>query len=414
MASVDRTFETNAENAWRLETPGSDGWDRSPRPHADRKYFIVTTDSHLGPPVKLMSERIEAKYRDRLPRMEVKDGKKFMVMEGRRPMLLNEFDATGEDLARAQAGGGVVAMATGGGSTVLQRTLDQQMDGVDGEVIFPNGAAILMFSNSDVEFAQAQARIWNDWAWEVCEPFKQRCNPAAAIATADVESAVAEVQRVAKMGYRVVTLPCKPIFGPPSADDINYNLPVFDPLWAAIQDANLAATFHVSTGQDPRIARGHGGAIINLAVHSLAPTIEPLVCLCASGVLERFPKLRFALIESNGGWLPWLLDTMDQTYRKHHMWMSPYLKMLPSDYFKRQGAVSVCDDPSALLLAEPYRIQDNLMFANDYPHHEGSWPHSAQSIERTMGGLSEDSRKKILGLNAARIFRFDVPDSFGY
>jgi predicted TIM-barrel fold metal-dependent hydrolase len=48
------------------------------------------------------------------------------------------------------------------------------------------------------------------------------------------------------------------------------------------------------------------------------------------------------------------------------------------------------------------------MWANDYPHHEGSWPHSAQSIERQMGELKEDDRSKILGLNAARIFKFDV------
>jgi predicted TIM-barrel fold metal-dependent hydrolase len=45
------------------------------------------------------------------------------------------------------------------------------------------------------------------------------------------------------------------------------------------------------------------------------------------------------------------------------------------------------------------------MWANDYPHHEGSWPHSAASIERQMIDLSDESRAKILGLNAARVFR---------
>ena len=58
--------------------------------------------------------------------------------------------------------------------------------------------------------------------------------------------------------------------------------------------------------------------------------------------------------------------------------------------------------------AEEYDIVDNLLWANDYPHHEGSWPHSAEAIERTLGNhLSETSRAKMLGLNAARIFRFD-------
>ena len=46
------------------------------------------------------------------------------------------------------------------------------------------------------------------------------------------------------------------------------------------------------------------------------------------------------------------------------------------------------------------------MWGNDYPHHEGTWPHSAEAIERTMGGLADASRAKILGLNAARFFGF--------
>jgi predicted TIM-barrel fold metal-dependent hydrolase len=54
-------------------------------------------------------------------------------------------------------------------------------------------------------------------------------------------------------------------------------------------------------------------------------------------------------------------------------------------------------------------LADNFMWGNDYPHHEGTWPHSAEAIERTMGGLSDGARAKILGLNAARLFGFDVP-----
>ena len=104
----------------------------------------------------------------------------------------------------------------------------------------------------------------------------------------DIAGAIAEVQRAAKRGFRGLSLPCKPVWGPPDHEAINYNLPLFDPLWAAICDVDLPITFHVSTGRDPRTARGNGGAIINYAVHSLSPTMEPLVNLCASGVVERF------------------------------------------------------------------------------------------------------------------------------
>jgi predicted TIM-barrel fold metal-dependent hydrolase len=51
---------------------------------------------------------------------------------------------------------------------------------------------------------------------------------------------------------------------------------------------------------------------------------------------------------------------------------------------------------------------DNVMWANDYPHHEGSWPHSAATVERQMAHLSDDARAKILGLNAARMFNLPV------
>ena len=54
-------------------------------------------------------------------------------------------------------------------------------------------------------------------------------------------------------------------------------------------------------------------------------------------------------------------------------------------------------------------LVDNFMWANDYPHHEGTWPHSAAAIERTMGDLTDDQREKILGGNAARFFGIEQP-----
>src|SRR5260370_10806773 len=99
---------------------------------------------------------------------------------------------------------------------------------------------------------------------------------------------------------------------------------------------------------------------------------------------------------------------MDEAYRKHHMWALPRLNMLPSEYFRAYGFASFQEDPVGLVLALKYNLTDNVLWANDYPHHEGSWLHSAEVIERQMGHLPEDARAKILGLNAARLFKFDV------
>ena len=165
-----------------------------------------------------------------------------------------------------------------------------------------------------------------------------------------------------------------------------------------------------STGRDPRAARGNGGAVINYVSHALAPAIEPVANMCASCVLERFPGLRFAAIESGIGWVAWALQAMDEAYIKHHMWVRPKLKALPSEYFRAHGFASFQEDPVGLAAAAPYDLTDCFLWANDYPHHEGSWPHSAQAIERTMGMLNDEQRTKILGLNAVRLFKFDIPE----
>ncbi len=400
----------NPENLWRLETPGAKGWARSVRPGSPNKYFMVSVDSHLGPPPTLFAERIDAKYRNRLPRLEKKDGEMWLVQEGMRNIRMNNLPLDGEDLARAKSGGlGTSDFADNTGATGLQRIADQDRDGVDAEVIFPNGPALQIWSTSDVLFSQALCRIWNDWAWQVCAPYQRRCMPAAAVAPGDLDGAVAEVQRIAKMGYKTVMLPSKPIFGPRDVSHVNYNLPHFDPLWAAIQDSGMPICLHIATGEDPRAARGNGGAVMNYAAYAQPTLIEPVVALCASGVLDRFPRLRFATIEANAGWLPWLLETMDEVYRKHHMWVRPKLKHLPSDYFRSNGASSFGDDRVAMMMVEPYGLEDNLMWANDYPHQEGLWPHSAEAIERVLGGVTETTRAKLLGLNAARFFGFEGP-----
>jgi len=90
-------------------------------------------------------------------------------------------------------------------------------------------------------------------------------------------------------------------------------------------------------------------------------------------------------------------------------WVRPKLGRLPSEYFRAHGFASFQEDPPGLDLAERYGLTDCLVWGNDYPHHEGTWPHSAEAIERTMGGLTDGQRARVLGLNAARLFKYDVP-----
>ncbi len=388
----------NEPNRWRLDTPGHAGWPRTARPDDPRKYFMVSADCHANEPHDLWATRIEEKYRARVPRVITdENGVKWRVSEGHRPDRLRTDALEGEDGLRQRVG-----------ADPVERLRDMDRDGIDAEVIFPN-KGLAMWATPDPVFAMAQCRVYNDWAHETFGRFRDRMAPAAALATGDLDGSIAEVARVARQGFRLLTLPCKPIWGGHDVDHPNYNLPMFDPLWTVIQDAGLPVTFHVSTGRDPRAARGNGGAVINYVSHSLSPTIEPVANLCASGVFERFPRLRVATIEAGIGWVPWFLGAMDEAYRKHHFWVRPKLGRLPSEYYREHCWASFQEDPAGLALAEPMGLADRFMWGNDYPHHEGTWPHSAPAIERTMGHLSEAARANVLGLNAARFFGFEVP-----
>ncbi len=390
------------KNRWRIETPGNHGWTRTARPDDPNRYLMVSADCHCNEPGNLWWTRIDKKFRPRLPHVEVDEkGEKWAVVEGyqkSRIRVRNIADAPkgGEDRLRGEAG-----------RDPEERIRDHARDGIDAEIMFPN-KGLSMWATRDPEFGAAQCRVWNEWAWETFGPYNDFMSPIAAIMTADVNIAIEEIKRVAKLGFRGVNLPCKPIFGPHDAQHPNYNMTVYDPMWAVIEECDIPITFHISTGMDPRAARHDGGAVVNYVTHACPTVIEPVSNMCASGVLERFPKLRFAAIESGIGWVPWALKAMDEAYLKHHLWAYPKLKQMPSDYFRQHGAASFQEDQAGVDLAEKHNLVDNFLWANDYPHAEGTWPHSAEAIEREMGGLSDDQRARILGLNTVKLFKFDI------
>jgi predicted TIM-barrel fold metal-dependent hydrolase len=394
--------EPDVNNRWRMATPGNANWLRSARPDAAEKFFMVSADGHVQEPKGFLSDRLPAEFHQRLPGIVVDArGEQHQKTEGFRQAKLNWVQPLeGHERLRNESG-----------RTPEDRIRDLALDGCDAEILFPN-KGLTIWATPDAAFSHAMCRAYNEWAWEEFSEFNDQLAPMACIAPAALQLAIAEIQRCAALGFKGLSLPCKPVFGPPNVDDPNYNLREFEPLWDCIEDVDLPITFHVSTGRDPRTSRSDGGAVINYAVHSLAPTMEPLINLCASGVAERHPKLRFGAVEAGIGWVPWMMTAMDEAYLKHHMWVRPKLELLPSEYFRRQGFSTFQEDRPGLDLARDHGLVDNFLWANDFPHHEGSWPYSAQAIERTMGGLNDAERAKILGLNAARIFRIPIPERF--
>ena len=154
MSQIAPEIVVNEPNRWRLETPGAK-WPRSARPDAARKYFMVSADGHANEPTNLWVERIDAKYKERLPRVVTdKDGVQWRVSEGHRPDRLRLSTLEGEDMARNKAG-----------ADPIGRLADHDRDGIDVELIFPN-KGLAMWATPDPHFAMAQCEVWNSWAWE--------------------------------------------------------------------------------------------------------------------------------------------------------------------------------------------------------------------------------------------------------
>ncbi len=407
------TIADSPANAWRQETPGAATWSRTIRADDPNKLFVVSADCHANEPASYLSDYIEPEYRERIPRLEVRpDGSQWTITEGNRPMMVRPSD---ESIAKARGDNRHWAskmepedvLRNASGRTVEERLADQAADGVDVELIFPN-KGLLTWATPDPVFAHAMCRAWNRWAYDFHGGadgwFDGRTRPLASVATGNLECAMEMVRWAAEHDFVGLCFGNSRIYGPKEWGTLEYNDPELEPLWSLVADTALPVTFHVSTGRDPRAVGGNGGAIINYVCHSMETTIEPLVQLITSGVFERHPDLQAGLVESGIGFVPWLLETMDYAYKAHHFWVRPVIPELPSTYFRRHCFATFQEDHVGVDVAERYDLVDNLMWANDYPHHEGSWPHSAAAVERQMGELSETARAKILGENARRVF----------
>lgn len=420
---VRRDPARTPNNLWRRETPGAAGWSRTARPGDPDKYFMFSADCHAVEPGKYL-EAIEPEYRARIPHFELReDGSEWLISEGNRAQRVKPARKNASADASRDASQGLPAAIPGArmddedvlrnstGRTVAERLAAHDADGIDVELMFPN-KGLLCWASPDPVFAMAMCRTWNRWAHEFCGEHMQgdapRILPAASISAGDQAGALREIRWAAEHGFRAVTLGNNVIYGPKKFGELEYNDPSFEPMWALLEETGLVVTFHVSTGRDPRAVGGNGGAIVNYVCHSMETTLEPLVQMIASGVFERRPRLHAGLVESGIGFVPWLIETLDYAHKAHHFWVRPKLKELPSRYFRNNCFATFQDDAAGLRFAEEFDLTNNLMWANDYPHHEGSWPYSAQVIERTMGHLSDASRAKILGENAARVFGLDA------
>jgi predicted TIM-barrel fold metal-dependent hydrolase len=365
---------------------------------------LVSADNHVFEPVTLWQERLPAHYRERGPRV-VEDGDWLaLAVEGVPNRKLSRLTPD-----RSGPQGGTPSerhevLARSGSSDIAGRLADMALDGVVSEVIYPTFGLFIDLV-PDAGLALACARVYNDWLAETFFARPDVFLPAAVVPVRDVDSATAELERVARLGFRAALIPTTP----PEAT--RYNQPVFDPLWQVAADAGIPLSLHTGTGALPSHEKGPGGAVINYAKVGLL-SAETLCYFAASGVLERFPSLRLVFVETGAGWLAYCCERMDEAFAEHATWVRPKLAARPSEYVKRQCFVTLGADRAPLLAREVTGIEP-LLWASDYPHPEGTFPHSQETVAQIFDGLAEDDIRAVTSGNAARLYNLALPAPAG-
>ena len=283
-------------------------------------------------------------------------------------------------------------------STPELRIKDQEIDGVDAEVIY----GILGISSllEDRDLLRVTLEIYNTWAADFCKAYPQRLVALACIPNDEPEIAAGELRRAAKLGLKgadfAVSTAVKPIW---HRD--------WDPLWAAADECDMPISFH-TTGfpvrgtSDDQMARDYETQrrATAITLFQLAGA-EFLAGIVFSGALERYPGMKFVLGECGASWIPYVLARMDDEYEDQFSHLNFSLK--PSEYWHRQGYTTFQHEST---IADVIHLvgEDNVLWGSDYPHPDGIWPDSPAVIEEDLARLDEPVRRKITCENAGKLY----------
>src|SRR2546422_2781625 len=219
--------------------------------------------------------------------------------------------------------------------------------------------------------------------------------------------AAAEVRHLKQVGLRPAMSRAARA-GPPLWDE------AWEPLWEAGAETSIPIGFHLGGGLRTVAFSGpHMNDPGNMGVRVACSTLqmdEPLAAVIFSGALERHPRLKIVLAETGIGWLPYILERMDDTYRKfldaEEFWRGHgglQLTRPPSAYFRRQVWATFQTDHLGLRVVDALG-DDRVMWASDYPHADSTWPESARAIEENFKSVAAAARRRILCDNARGLY----------
>ncbi|HYA29273.1 MAG TPA: amidohydrolase family protein [Acidobacteriota bacterium] len=281
------------------------------------------------------------------------------------------------------------------------RLKDMDRAGIDCSVIFPSHAASYCVLR-DVGLETALHRAHHRYMSQYCKEAKGRLRWVAIATMRDVRVTVEEISRWSEKDTHLAGVLVPPLC--PSGRLLDN--PDLHPLYRRAQELDLPILVH---GGVLRAPAGPGAAELDHAGFIIRAVYQPwggmtaMSALIGGGVFELFPKLRAGIFETSAGWVPWLVERLDECYESKPN-LAPHLKRRPSEVLA-EGRLFHSIDPGERYLAHCVQElgEDIWLFATDYPHTGVAFPNGAQvAVERP--GLTESAKKKILGANAQRLF----------
>jgi predicted TIM-barrel fold metal-dependent hydrolase len=377
---------------------------------------VISADSHMFEPADLWVGRLDARFKDRAPRMEPIEGKSgvSLVAPGIRPFPIASLSAAGRsgEALKQHYGSGYEAARPSGWDPV-ERIKDQDVDGVCSEVLYTS-LGMPLFALQDAELQHHCFKVYNEWLAEFCSHNPKRLIGIALIALNDIGQAVTELERCARSGLRGAMIWGFAPEGRP------YSSREYEPFWAAAQDLGLPVSLHVITagGSSPSLGAHKyisqsekdtpGIGTIGGYMFMTADVQQSLLVIVMSGVLERFPRLKLVSAENDTGWLPHFMYRLDHAYHKYGKLSGIHdLELKPSDYLRRQLWATFQDDPTGTVTYQFFGA-DRYMWASDFPHTDSTWPHSQDVIRRDFAGVPEEVTRKIVCANAAQLYGIEV------
>ena len=321
-----------------------------------RTYRAISCDGHLEIPPDPWIRHVPAEHRDRAPRLvKLRTGGEGWVVEGS-PLIHNGQNVAAGRPLKVKGGSyweddGVTPVP--GTGDAAQRLREQDLDGVDAEVLYPPVFISRFIENiEDREAYVAMVRAYNDFlAEDYCSVAPDRLIGNAVIPASGIEDAIAELKRAKSIGLRSVTMASFPNgTGRPAPED--------DAFWEAALELGMPLTAHGTMGErgPTRCWPGPPAAPSTCRRRSSpAPCPRPCCASCGwslSGVLDRLPELRIYLAETNASWLPYVLYMVDDSYSIFRHWYGADLQMAPSDYAWRHFSFGIVRDPLALRMRE--------------------------------------------------------------